>query len=340
VDIATDEAILYAKLLHRQGRELIQKHGDQLHEFMMEPLKSLYQADMMSTLLEFSNATQVNGKTPSRKNFYGRSTNPSREGLEGLGKVDPKSARASYPKPVTAFPALAKLALMACALTTNNNNVESRWSLLTYRYHAHVRHVTAEYMSAIFRQKDFETTNHLEYLGNENFGHIFAAAREFRRQNSHEYRNIYRPRQEEAEEREHRSSNPREKYAKLNTKETASTSTGSEKQRRTENGKRARRHVGDQMTQRDTSDSDSDHHPNPMLPVAPPTPSRLLTVLWKGCPRLMQPDRVMNRIVAMITMKGTMGLERNQRGRAKQSHLQWTILQVVTHIKTKMLCPG
>ena len=46
----------------------------------------------------------------------------------------------------------------------------------------------------------------------------------------------------------------------------------------------------------------------------------------------------MNRIVAMITMKGTMGLERNQRGRAKQSHLQWTILQVVTHIKTKMLC--
>jgi hypothetical protein len=258
VDIATDEAILYAKLLHRQGRELIQKHGDQLHEFMMEPLKSLYQADMMSTLLEFSNATQVNGKTPSRKNFYGRSTNPSREGLEGLGKVDPKSARASYPKPVTAFPALAKLALMACALTTNNNNVESRWSLLTYRYHAHVRHVTAEYMSAIFRQKDFETTNHLEYLGNENFGHIFAAAREFRRQNSHEYRNIYRPRQEEAEEREHRSSNPREKYAKLNTKETASTSTGSEKQRRTENGKRARRHVGDQMTRRDTSDSDSD----------------------------------------------------------------------------------
>ena len=258
VDIATDEAILYAKLLHRQGRELIQMHGDQLHEFMTEPLKSLYQADMMSTLLEFSNAPQVNGKTPSRKKLYGRSTNQSREDLEGLGKVDPKSARASYPKPVTAFPALAHLALMACALTTNNNNVESRWSLLTYRYHAHVRHVTAEYMSAIFRQKDFETTNHLEYLGNENFGHIFAAAREFRRQNIHEYRNIYRPRQEEAEEREHRSSNPREKYAKLNTKETASTSTGSEKQRRMEKGKRARRHVGDQMTRRDTSDSDSD----------------------------------------------------------------------------------
>jgi hypothetical protein len=98
VGIATDEAILYAKLLHRQGRELIQKHGDQLHEFMMEPLKSLYQADMMSTLLEFSTATQVKGKISSKKKLYGRSTNPSREGLEGLGKVDPKSARASYPK--------------------------------------------------------------------------------------------------------------------------------------------------------------------------------------------------------------------------------------------------
>jgi len=147
VDFATDEAILNAKLLHRQGLELIQKHGEKLHEFVMEPLKSLYQAEMMALLLEFSHARHVNWEgvglvSSKNKKYYRRSASASQVGLEGLGGVDPKSKRPvtayAYPLPVTAYPALANLALMACTMTTNNNNVESKWSLLTYRYHAHM----------------------------------------------------------------------------------------------------------------------------------------------------------------------------------------------------------
>ena len=253
VYVATDEAILNAKLLHRQVLELRQKHGETLHEYMTEPLKSLCQDKMMEMLQEFSKGQEINVQKPTKR-FYSRSTNGSKVGLEGLGGVDPRSKRSSYPMPVTAFPDLARLALMACAMITNNNNVESKWSLLTNRYHAHVRHVNAEYMSAIFRQKDFVETNNTQQLKTEGFCSVLAAARAFRQKNRRSYQDIFRPRQEEAEEREAQSSKPQEKYA--NIKEKAEKSSGEHQRKAKAPG--SKRQAGRQMTRHDASESDSD----------------------------------------------------------------------------------
>jgi hypothetical protein len=53
---------------------------------------------------------------------------------------------AGYPKPITHFPVLAKLAVMAAAFITNSNPVESNWSLLAGRHYANVWHVGSEYV--------------------------------------------------------------------------------------------------------------------------------------------------------------------------------------------------
>jgi hypothetical protein len=113
---------------------------------------------------------------------------------------------------------LAKLALMAGARPTNNNCVESRWSFLTFRYHAMVRNATAQYMSAVFRKQDFVATGSVCRLQSEHFERIFATARQFMRNNKSEYQAIYRNNQEESERKLSRKKIAKESYDVSNIK--------------------------------------------------------------------------------------------------------------------------
>ena len=209
VDIATDEAIAYAKLLLLQTRELKGRHGDDLHLYVPEPLKSLY-ANELPDLERFARAEQLDMKT--------------------IGVVSPKETWAGrprdyFPKPVTAFQNLSRLALMARTRTTNNNNVESRWSLLTQRYHAHVRHATALYWTSVYRQKDFENMGLGALLQNDRFLEMVGSVRQFRRRHASAIHAVHRARQEEAEERIICSTQPRDRYETTNIKETGGRPT-------------------------------------------------------------------------------------------------------------------
>ena len=176
---------------------------------------------------------------------------------------------------MTAYPDLARLALMALTRTTNNNNVESRWSLLTYRYHAHVQNATAEYLSAAFRQKDFETAGLTQLLKDESFLKVWHKARNFRRKNKPSITAVYRSRQEDAEEREIQSKKPLSIYPTSNIKDKAikdkSAARGSgaaearpesqKKQRKTAKAA-AKRKSGAQMSRYECEDGSSESEPD------------------------------------------------------------------------------
>ena len=181
--IATDQAIASANVLLVQIKELLIAHGDKLHEIVNEPLKTLIR-ECMPDLEEFAAAKEVDFK------HRGTPVGPSRKW---------------YPKPVMAIGngRLAKLALMAGARPTNNNSIESRWSLLTFRFHSMVRNATAQYMSAILRKQDFiETGNLARLYESKQFVSIFAAARKFIREHLDEYKKIYRNNYEESEQKQ------------------------------------------------------------------------------------------------------------------------------------------
>ena len=242
--IATDQAIASANVLLVQIKELLSAHGDTLHELVNEPLKSLIR-DCMPDLEEFAAAREVDFKP------RGTLVGPSRKW---------------YPKPVMAIGngRLAKLALMAGARPTNNNSVESRWSLLTYRYHAMVRNATAQYMSAIFRKQDFAATGYLSRLyESEHFVQIFAAARKFMRRNVDGYKAIYRNNLEESEQKysqKHRAkdlydeSNIRDSEDKQNFKKRAKTPS----KRAADTGRAMSRYDGEESSQASDTESESE----------------------------------------------------------------------------------
>lgn len=200
IDIASDKAISCANILLVQLKELLSLHGPTLWDFVQDPLRRLLKDQM-----------------PSLERFAQRSeTDFARLGMT----VVPGFERfAGYPKSITNFPALAELAMMAAAFITNTNPVESRWSLLTGRHHANVRHVGSEYMSAAFRQKDFRTTGLLSLLRLSEFQSILASAREFRNQNREGYNRIFRINFEESQDKENRRKRPQRQYAISNIAE-------------------------------------------------------------------------------------------------------------------------
>jgi len=183
MDIATQKALASAGCLLLQMREALQTHGQDLPNWLPEPLRTLVRENL-EALATFAEGQQVD---------FGR-----------RGSVSPGSERNSYPKPVTAFPGLCKLALQAGARPTNNNDIESKWSLLTHRYQSRVRNVGVEYMSNVFRQKDAISSNMLHELASPKFHQILQAAREFRARNKALIQSFYRVEQAESEQRQAR----------------------------------------------------------------------------------------------------------------------------------------
>jgi hypothetical protein len=60
----------------------------------------------------------------------------------------------SFPKPITTIAKglLAKLSVQAAGRPTNNNGAESRWCLLTTKFHSNVRNASARHMSDFFEK--------------------------------------------------------------------------------------------------------------------------------------------------------------------------------------------
>jgi hypothetical protein len=199
--IATDQAIASANILLVQLRELLVAHGDGLYKLVNEPLKSLLSKDGMRDLKEFAAASEV----PYSQ--YGKIVQPSSG-----------SKRNWFPKPVTAIGdgRLARLALLAGARPTNNNSVESRWSLLTNRFHGMVRNSRAQYMSAIFRKQDHVKSNLRRLMGSEEFLKIFQDSRKFMRRNKDSYKAIFEDNTEETQRKLSATIKPKEKYKNSN----------------------------------------------------------------------------------------------------------------------------
>ena len=200
VDIASDKAISCANILLLQLKELLSLHGPTLCEFVQEPLRSMLKDDQMAALAMFAQRTE--------RDLAGMTVVSGFERMEG------------YPKPVTSFPTLAKNAMKAATCITNNNPVESKWSLLTGSHNANVRNVSAEYMSAVFRKKDFHGTGLLGMLRLQDFQDTLARARDFRNKNKEGYSSVFRTNVEESQAKQNIHQKPRQQYQFSNIAET------------------------------------------------------------------------------------------------------------------------
>jgi hypothetical protein len=199
--IATSQAIASANVLLVQLKELLLAHGTTLHKVLNEPLKSLLSPQGMQDLEEFAAADEVPYST------YGEIVQPS---------AGPKWI--SFPKPVTAIGdgRLAKLALLAGARPTNNNSVESRWSLLTNRYHAMVRRSGARYMSDIFRKEDPKHSNLRPLMETDEFLDTLRESRRFMREKEDSFKAIYQSNQEESHRKIRAQVKPLDHYVESN----------------------------------------------------------------------------------------------------------------------------
>jgi hypothetical protein len=199
--IATSQAIASANVLLVQLKELLLAHGTTLHKVLNEPLKSLLSPQGMRDLEEFAAADEVPYST------YGEIVQPS---------SGPKWI--SFPKPVTAIGdgRLAKLALLAGARPTNNNSVESRWSLLTNRYHAMVRRSGARYMSDIFRKEDPKHSNLRPLMETDEFLDTLRESRRFMREKEDSFKAIYQSNQEESHRKIRAQVKPLDHYVESN----------------------------------------------------------------------------------------------------------------------------
>ena len=222
MDIATPKALASAGCLLLQMREALQAHGPDLRNCLPEPLRTLVEENL-EALATFAEGQQVDFGT--------------------RGTVSPGWERTSYPKPVTAFPGLCKVALQAGARPTNNNDVESKWSLLTHRYQSRARNTRVEYWSMIFRQKDAISSNMLHELKSPRFHEIFQAAREFRNRNKEHIQSFYRVEQGESEKRQAQHKKPQHVY-------TCSNITDARQQAESQQAKKQRSKASNQKDQR------------------------------------------------------------------------------------------
>ena len=249
LDIATDIAIANANLLLLQMKELIALHGPTLSQYLPEPLKSLLEKEM-----------------PALEQFAQRSDSNFAE--RGMTILPGSERAAGYPKPVTAFPGLSKLAMTAAACITNGNFVESSWSYLTGRHHANVRHVGPEFMSGVFRHTDHRDAGMLQRMNSAKYEQFLAEARAFRRRNIQGYRDVFRSRFEESQDRasfhkrtqaEYRVTGIAEKKSgKKNMKDSTENQSVKQPTRKRASGKIASRNKASGSERSESSESDSD----------------------------------------------------------------------------------
>jgi hypothetical protein len=192
VVIATRTARANGAVLLTQMRELLEKYP-KLDEYMQDPLKGLIEKGM-DELRRFVKGEQIDVRPDCG------------------GTISAAAKAAGCPKPVNAFPNLCRLAYLALARPTNNNRIESRWSLLTGKYLAGMRASKPEWLGAIFRKMDIKNLGLEGCFGDEDFMTCFRDARKFMHENREEIRALYRIRHEESEIRRCRRDKAPDQY--------------------------------------------------------------------------------------------------------------------------------
>ena len=237
--IATPQAIASANVLLVQLKELLLAHGPALQKVMNEPLKSLLTKEGMEELAEFAAAKEV------PYHLRGAIVQPS-SGPEWK----------SFPKPVTAIRTglLAKLALIAAGRPTNINSVESRWSLLTTKFHGNVRNAGPMFMSDVFRKNDPKTSNLRPHMESKEFEKTYGDCRDFMRENEDSIKKIYRPNYEESRRKHRAEIKPQDHYADSQIGDLADKKDSGEIQ--PPKDKKPRRKREGRMTRNDETESE------------------------------------------------------------------------------------
>ena len=131
-----------AAILWLQCREVL-AHNQSVAQYLQPWLKPLYSEPIMHELRKFSWGVSVVKDLESRGQLM------SDEGTE----VKPDPSTLFYP--INRFRKSARVCLMASARPTNNNQIESMWSILTGKYMSGMRRAQAQCWSMYSRKLDY-----------------------------------------------------------------------------------------------------------------------------------------------------------------------------------------
>ena len=110
---------------------------------------------------------------------------------ETISQSEMKRKICGLPQPFTAFPTLAKQAMIANAEPTNNSRVEGGHSLASGKWRASMRGAKARMYSATMRKKTMQNAQLEEVVKDSAFLRLFAAARAFCWKNSKEFSSLW-----------------------------------------------------------------------------------------------------------------------------------------------------
>ena len=241
---ATRTALANGAVLYAQMQELLQKH-QQLPLYVNDPLRSLMK-EAMPELAEFIQGTEL-ACTTSGRIIY-----------------DPNLKHPYCAWPVHRYAKLCRLAHMAAGRPTNNNAIESKWSIVTQSHNGGQRVSKPEHLSSVFRKKDIETLGIAdEFTTDPKFKNIFAEARKFRRENIDGYKAIFRLEHTESEDRLACSKRARETYTHSKIIDPEATRQGKTKKADNLNrtkGRPKRRDEPLSSSKSDSESSDTSHH--------------------------------------------------------------------------------
>jgi hypothetical protein len=182
--VATPLAVASGNLLLLQCKEILQ-YNPGTANYVQEPLKSLFSKGVMKELSEFAE---------------GKLMDKLVKDLEGNVRDDCKHI--PFLAPINKFEKLAQLAHQAVARPSNNNGIESRWSLLTTCFLGGMRNATARYLSHLIRKGDLKSFKYKEMLKSETFLQFFREARDFNNDKTNQdgCKNLYETEEYETQE--------------------------------------------------------------------------------------------------------------------------------------------
>jgi hypothetical protein len=182
--VATPLAVASGNLLLLQCKEILQ-YNPGTANYVQEPLKSLFSKGVMKELSEFAE---------------GKLMDKLVKDLEGNVRDDCKHI--PFLAPINKFEKLAQLAHQAVARPSNNNGIESRWSLLTTCFLGGMRNATARYLSHLIRKGDLKSFKYKEMLKSETFLQFFREARDFNNDKTNQdgCKNLYESEEYETQE--------------------------------------------------------------------------------------------------------------------------------------------
>jgi hypothetical protein len=190
-----------AAVLWVQAKEILQ-HNKDVGEHLQSPLKQVFSSEVLDELKEFGLGKPVKEDLKMRGTLLSDEKSGTKPDLETL----------YYP--VNRFKNLGKLAMLAAARPTNNNAIESRWSILTGKYMSGMRNAKGMCLSQNAKQPDLETFQMKSWLTDCSFHALVTKASQFLLKNLDWIRNFYEARHEASQKKmqELREDKARDQY--------------------------------------------------------------------------------------------------------------------------------